>query len=88
MGIADGNVVIHNTSAKIGSGRLVDGVYHFSQVQACHISISSFDLLHRHSGHPSSSAMNKFKNVSFDSNSALTTCTVICKLSKLMLAIL
>lgn len=63
MCIEDGNIVIHDrtTCVKIRMDRLVDRIYHFLQVQAFHISISSFDLLHRRLGHPSSSAMNELK---------------------------
>lgn len=74
VGIANGNIVIHDrtTSAKIGTGRLHDGVYYFSQVQVCHVSISSFDLLHKLLEHTysSSSNMNKLKDVFFYSSNA------------------
>lgn len=83
VGIFYGTCVIHyhTTSVNIGMGSLVNGVYHFPQVQACYVSISSFDFLHRRLEHLSSFAMNKLKDVFFGSNNALTTCTICRKLS-------
>lgn len=53
------------TRTEIRAVRLTNGVFHFSQAQILHVSISSFDLFHRLLGHSSYSVMNKIKGVSF-----------------------
>lgn len=56
---------------EIELGRLVYGVYNFSQAQPNNTSTVSLTLLHQCLGHPSNSTMKQLVGFSNDSNSSL-----------------
>lgn len=68
MEIVDSVYVIQDCimRARIGADRLMNGIYHFSNVHAFHVSVSSLDLIHKHLGHLSYFVMHHLKNFLFD----------------------
>lgn len=65
MGIADDAIVIEDraTRIEIRSCRLTDDIFHFLPEEACQVSISSFELLHKCLWHPSFFVMKLINDI-------------------------